>query len=263
MRYAINFTPARDAPLTLAASAWLGRDAFTDERLPAPCLATMNPEEISYHTAAARRYGFHATLKAPFSLSEQETELSLMCALDSFAGRARSFHIPRLGIARIAGLFALVPVFPVPELSAFADDVVRSFERFRAPLSDAEIARRNPGALTPAEVRNLVQWGYPYVLEAYRFHMPLTGRVPASESQRVQNALDEVFSPILGAPVLVNGVSVFVEREPGAPFTVLRYRLFGSPAGERQIAEPVRRGRGNADVRRGRTDASPQLIRNR
>ena len=263
MRYAINFTPARDAPLTSAASAWLGRDAFTDERLPAPRLATMNPEEISYHTAAARRYGFHATLKAPFSLSEQETELSLMCALDSFAGRARSFLIPRLGIARIAGLFALVPVFPVPELSAFAGDVVRSFERFRAPLSDVEIARRNPGALTPAEVRNLVQWGYPYVLEAYRFHMPLTGRVPASEAQRVQNALEEVFSSLLAAPILVNGVSVFIEREPGAPFTVLRYRSFGLPGGERQIAQPVRSARRDADVRRGRTDVLPQLIRNR
>lgn len=224
MRYALYFTPARDDRLAAAASAWLGRDAFTGEALRPPAVSSLTPAEIAYHTAAARRYGFHATLKAPFSLAESETEASLLADLEAFAGQACRVFIPRLVIGQIDGFFALVPNAPLPELDAFAAAVVRHFDRFRAPLSDAEIARRNPDALRPEEVRNLVQWGYPYVFERFRFHMTLTGRVGAAEAHRVRTALEEVFRPLLDRPIAVEGLALFVEPEPGAPFTVLSYK---------------------------------------
>jgi putative phosphonate metabolism protein len=224
MRYALYFTPAPDDRLTVAASAWLGRDAFTDEVLRAPGVHSLTPAEIAYHTAAARRYGFHATLKAPFALAENETESSLLAGLESFVRHTRRFFIPRLVIGQIDGFFALVPNPPVPELDKFAAAVVRDFDRFRSPLSDAEIARRNPDALSPEEVRNLVQWGYPYVFERFQFHMTLTGRVAAAEAPRVRAALEEVFQPVLDSPVPVDGLALFVEPEPGAPFTVLSYK---------------------------------------
>lgn len=224
MRYALYFIPARDDRLAVSASAWLGRDAFTGEALRAPVVASLTPAEIAYHTAAARRYGFHATLKAPFSLAENETEASLLAGLETFARHARSFFIPRLVICQLDGFFALVPSAPLPELDDFAAAVVRDFDRFRAPLSDAEIARRNPDALSPEEVRNLVQWGYPYVFERFQFHMTLTGRVAAAEAGRVRAALEEVFQPLLDKPVSVDGLALFVEPEPGAPFTVLSYK---------------------------------------
>lgn len=224
MRYALYFTPARDDRLAIAASSWLGRDAFTGEALPPPTAGSLSPAEIAYHTAAARRYGFHATLKAPFELAETETEASLSVALDGFARRTQTFFIPRLVITQLDGFFALIPAAPVPELAAFAADVVRDFDRYRAPLSDAEIARRNPDALRPEEVRNLVRWGYPYVFETFQFHMTLTGRVGAAEAGAVRAALDEVFQPLLDRPVAVDGLALFVEPEPGAPFAVLSYR---------------------------------------
>ncbi len=93
MRYAIYFTPERDDPLTRVAANWLGRDPFTGAAAPAPAIGRLSPAEIAFHTAAARRYGFHATLKAPFRLAGTETEASLIKAMEVFAeGRGASRH---------------------------------------------------------------------------------------------------------------------------------------------------------------------------
>lgn len=235
MRYALYFTPAKDDALAVAAARWLGRDAFADEQIVQRGAGALTPEEVAFHTAAPRRYGFHATLKAPFELADTETEASLRGAFDRFAGGARAFIIPRLVITQMDGFFALVPAAPVAELNSFAADVVRHFDGFRAPLSEADIQRRNPDALKPQEVRNLVQWGYPYVFETFRFHMTLTGRVSAEEAPRVRAALDSVFQPLIEASIAVDGLALFVEPEPGAPFSVLRYRPL-APMVERKSA---------------------------
>jgi putative phosphonate metabolism protein len=230
MRYAIYFIPEENDPLQRMAARWLGRDPFSGSAVEAPAVASLSPGEIAFHTASARRYGFHATLKAPFRLAENQTEAGLQSALDSFAQNAGPVTIPRLAIGRIDGFFALIPAMPLPELDRFAGEVVREFDRFRAPLSEAEIERRSPDALSAQEFSNLCQWGYPYVFDAFRFHMTLTGRVGAGEADRVRAALDEVFTPLLGSPVAVDGLGLFVEREPGAPFVVESWHRVGRRA---------------------------------
>src|SRR5690606_29713379 len=112
-------------------------------------------------------------------------------------------------------------------LDRFAGEVVAAFDRFRAPLSDTEIKRRNPDALNPDEFRNLLQWGYPYVFESFRFHMTLTGRVPDHDLPRVRAAIDEMFGPVLERPAMVDGLALFVEPEPGAPFMVKSWHGLG------------------------------------
>jgi putative phosphonate metabolism protein len=220
MRYAIYFTPGQDEPLTRLAASWLGRDPFTDEQPPAPPVTQLSPAEIAYHTASARRYGFHATLKAPFKLAENVTEAELDRALATFAAGAEPILLSRLVPARLDGFLALVPAGPAPDLDRFAGEVVTVFDRFRAPLSDAEIKRRNPESLSPGEFRNLLQWGYPYVFECFRFHMTLTGRVADSDLARVRAAIDEVFADVLQQPATISGLALFIEPEPGAPFVV-------------------------------------------
>src|SRR5690606_11506509 len=75
MRYAIYFTPPKDETLTRVAERWLGRSAFGGGRdLPATSVGRFSSSEIAFHTAAPRRYGFHATLKTPFRLAEGRTE---------------------------------------------------------------------------------------------------------------------------------------------------------------------------------------------
>lgn len=227
MRYALYFTPARDHPLTRLASSWLGRDAFTGAAVTPPAVNGLSPAEIAFHTAAARRYGFHATLKAPFRLAAGETEASLIAAQSAFAAAMQPGAMPRLKITRIDGFFALVPSGPAPEMEAFAGEVVRAFDRFRAPLSPAETERRNPDALSAAEFANLTRWGYPYVFETFRFHMTLTGRVAAEHAARVEAALAAIFAPVLAEPVPLDSLALFVEPEPGAPFTVLAHVPLG------------------------------------
>ncbi len=235
MRYAIYFTPGRDHPLTRTAAKWLGRDPFSGELGTPPEISCLQPAEIAYYTAAARRYGFHATLKAPFRLAKGETEASLNEALDLFAGSVAPVTIPRLEIRRLDNFLALVPAAPLPGLNKLADDVVCAFERFRAPLTEAELERRNPDSLSPVEFRNLMRWGYPYVFETFRFHMTLTGRVTPEESVRIIAAIEEFFGAILKDPVTVDGLALFVEREAGAPFCVQSYHPLRSQQ-ERKIA---------------------------
>ncbi|MGF7005590.1 DUF1045 domain-containing protein [Aminobacter sp. BE322] len=235
MRYAIYFTPEHDDPLCRIAAGWLGRDAFGGASLPAKAHGELSAAEVAFHTAAARRYGFHATLKAPFRLADGVSEQMLVDAVDAFAAETVPFDIPRLKLAQIDGFFALVPTETLPELDRFAGDVVGAFEPHRAPLTDAELARRNPDALSPQECRYLSQWGYPYVFDAFRFHMTLTGRVATEEVLRVRAAIEQCLGNVLDRPVPVAGLAVFVEPAAGAPFEVLSYHALGRQA-ERKTA---------------------------
>ncbi|MCY6382033.1 DUF1045 domain-containing protein [Hoeflea prorocentri] len=220
MRYAIYFAPPSSDPLTRVATNWLGRDAFTDETVEAPAISGLNDAEIAFHTASPRRYGFHGTLKAPFSLASGMSENELVTELASFSGSVQSFEIPKLSITRIGAFFALVPDNPVAELEDLAARCVRDFEAYRAPLDDAEIERRSPQHLTPPQLANLQRWGYPYVFEEFRFHMTLTGPVGSADAPRIEQALHAFFDPVLSEPVEVRNIALFTEAETGAPFKV-------------------------------------------
>lgn len=223
MRFAIYFTPPRDHPLTRAAAAWLGRDAFGGMVTEPVAVEGLSEREVAFHTASARRYGFHATIKAPFELAEGETPEGLDAALEAFARERAPVAIDRLVLARLDGFHALVPSVSSAALQDFAGEVVRHFDGFRAPLSQADIARRNPEALSAAEVANLMRWGYPYVFETFRFHMTLTGRMKGEEERRVRAELERRFAPFIDAPLAIDGLAVFEETEPGAPFVVRAY----------------------------------------
>ncbi len=228
MRYAVYFTPGQNDPLTRVAAGWLGRDPFTGGQLPPPAVATLSPAEIAFHTASARRYGFHATLKAPFHLAEGVSEADLDEELARFASGCEPVLLSKLVPKRIDGFLALVPASPAPDLDRLAGEIVTHFDRFRAPLSEADIRRRSPESLSPEEFRNLMQWGYPYVFESFRFHMTLTGRVPDADLSRVRAAIDEVFAAALDQPAVIDGLALFVEPEPGAPFVVKSWYGLGS-----------------------------------
>lgn len=219
-RYAIYYTPPHEAALTKAANAWIGRDAFTNAIVPRPPNPSLSAAEIAFHTAAPRRYGFHATLKAPFRLAEGESESSLIAALEAFAATVAPVVLPRVAIGQLDDFLALVPETRSLELNRLADQVVTTFDRFRAPMRHAEVVRRNPASLTPAGLRNLLQWGYPHVFESFRFHMTLTGKLALSERQRVRDALTHHLASALPSPFVIASLALFVEPEPGAPFEV-------------------------------------------
>lgn len=233
MRYALYFTPAPDDPLTLAAQAWLGRDAFTGKAVEACPPAGFTPEEFCRLTQEPRRYGFHATLVAPFRLREEATTGGLTEAADSFAAQVSRFTVPSLSITRIGRFFALTPARP-ERISALASEAVDWFDGLRAPLNDAEIERRRPALLSERQRLYLHRYGYPYVKEEFRFHMTLTGPVEAQAEARVCSALHRHFDPLLARPLDVSAVALFIEAGPLADFVVHSIHRLGMAAARRQ-----------------------------
>ncbi|WLR95167.1 DUF1045 domain-containing protein [Shinella zoogloeoides] len=235
MRYALYFTPPASDPLTLSAQRWLGRNAFTGAALEQPTVAGFDAAALAGLTADPRRYGFHATLKAPFTLSEGRSEAELIAEIGRFVAETDAFDIPEVVVGRLGSFFALVPGDHCDALQGFAAEVVRRFERFRAPLSSADIARRKPDELNADERQNLVQWGYPYVFDEFRFHMTLTGRVPAERRDAVETVLLDQFAEFHGRPLPVTGLALFREPSRGADFTVHSLFPLGGAA-NRKIA---------------------------
>jgi Protein of unknown function (DUF1045) len=84
-RYAIYFVPAAGSDLYRFGSSILGYDCYTGEAVTHPDDVTGDAASWCSITEEPRRYGFHATLKAPFHLSRDYTELQLADAVRNFA----------------------------------------------------------------------------------------------------------------------------------------------------------------------------------
>jgi putative phosphonate metabolism protein len=223
MRFAIFFTPPPEHPLSKAAALWLGRDAFSGEEFAQIGGEGFTDRDIRELTAAPRRYGFHATLHAPFLLSEGTTGGDVDAAFQTACRELQPVPLWRLGVERIGSFFALTPIASSSEpVSALAADLVRRFDRLRAPPSAAEIERRNPEKLSPGQRRNLERWGYPYVFDDFRFHMTLTGPVPEESRAAMQRLLETRFRPLIEQPVTIDALSLFVEATPPGDFLVKR-----------------------------------------
>lgn len=238
MRAAIYFAPDPGSALARRASAWLGREAGSGrelERIAAPDLHGVDLDTI---TASPRRYGFHATLKAPFALADGMTLSRLGSALAGFAARRRAIKVS-LTLAELGGFLALVPEAHCEDLDTLAAATVVQFEQARAPLAEAELARRRQAALTPRQDELLRRWGYPYVLDEFRFHMTLTGRLEDGPRRRVLDYLRAVFADVLAEPVDVDRLALFVEDAPGRPFRTHSFHKLGTAA----LSEPFRERR--------------------
>jgi putative phosphonate metabolism protein len=231
LRYAIYATPSADHPLTRAAVSWLGRDAFAGADHPLPAVNGFSGGTIEAYLADPARYGFHGTLKAPFTLAPGQSEAALIESLDAFAAAARPVVVPELVVRRLGRFFALVPNERVAALDDLAANIVAEFEPFRAPLSEADIARRRAAGLTLDEETNLIRWGYPYVFDAFRYHMSLTGRVPKEDAEAMAGELKRHFAEFDGKPFLLDRLAIFVEPERGAPFRVRHVATMPGVAG--------------------------------
>jgi putative phosphonate metabolism protein len=220
------------------AEQWLGRSVSSDPVTPGVPVGWTRAA-VDAMTVDARRYGFHATLKAPFRLAEGRTPEELNAAVARFAAGTAAAVIPQLTLARLGGFFALVPGAQAAGLHALADDVVMAFDDFRAPATDAELARRNQAALTPRQRELLSAWGYPYVLDEFGFHLTLTDRVPREQRPAVERVLTDWFAELLGADMPVDALGVFTEAEPGAPFELSAVHHLQPALARPRPAEPA------------------------
>ncbi|MDF0605187.1 DUF1045 domain-containing protein [Neisseriaceae bacterium TC5R-5] len=221
-RYALYFAPQIDSPWWQAGSAWLGRCAAHRQILAAPPISGISREQHQQLTAAPRRYGWHATLKAPFTLAAEHDQHSLLAAVRQLARQLTPFTLPSLELTRLDDFLALVPDTPSPAIQHLADCCVTDLHMLAAPLSEAEWQRRRAAGLSAAQEALLLRWGYPYVLEEFRFHFSLSGSLrntPTATAQYLMDAAQSWFAP-LGACEL-DSISVFIEPASGADFVLL------------------------------------------
>ena len=233
MRYAIWFTPPASDPLSLVAANWLGRNVFSGDMLEPPAVRGLGIHEIAFHTAVPRRYGFHGVLKAPFHLSADMSEPQLLRDLMRYAGTFAPFQISRLEIARLGSFYSLMPSAPCEQIQYLASAIVQEFDRYRAPLSEADIERSDPDGLSAAQFANLHRWGNPYVMDEFRFHMPVTGSINAIDMPRIEPALRTIFEPVLKEPVMVSNVALMIEEGAGGPFRVHSLHPMGKVSARR------------------------------
>ena len=222
-RHAIYFAPA-PGPLARFGAEWLGwePEAGAEVGPPAglpPGLAARRAEV----TGEPRRYGFHATLKAPFRLAEGTTIAALDAAAAALAAGQAGFDLP-LRVAAVGRFVALVPAGDGGAVEDVAGLCVVGLDRFRAPLTEAELARRRAGGLDDAGEARLARWGYPWVLDRFRFHMTLTGALGDDRGAMVA-ALAGVLAPLLATPVAIDAICRFSEGADGRFRLVRRFRF--------------------------------------
>lgn len=233
-RFAIYYAPGADEPLWSKAAEWLGRDPLSGATLHGP-LADAARDALFDRSISARRYGFHATLKAPIALAEGKSRAELETALAAFAVGAEPVAIGKLKLALIDGFLALIPANQTAELTGFAAEVVEAFEPFRALPSVAERERRLKGGhLSERQIELMDRFGYPYVFEQFRFHMTLTDRLPETEREAYTRAASAHFGALAEAETVLDRLVLFHEPEAGAPFMrVADFMLEGEAVDER------------------------------
>ena len=228
IRYAVYFVPSTDDPLWRFGCQAVGYDSATGEEVPFHDAPFYRAPQIAEWTADPRRYGFHATLKPPFHFADGAVVEDLEQSLAEFSATTAPVELGHLAVSILGRFLALTPREAGPAASEFAAKCVRAFEAFRAPLSEADRARRLAGNLTERQVAYLDQWGYPYVFEEFRFHMTLTGRLPDdATSDAARDQLSDLYAAI-DRPVRIDALTLCEQATRDSRFRVRRrFQLTG------------------------------------
>jgi hypothetical protein len=227
-RYAVYFVPAPDSALYRFGSAVLGYDCYDASDVGFPDVLPMERPAWRDLTSEPRRYGFHATLKAPFFLASGTAESDLLAQFRTFAGGLDEAPAFAPVIDALEGFIAIVPTARDPAIDRLAASCVTGFDRFRAPLNDEDRRRRMAG-LSKQHVAYLDRWGYPFVFDAFRLHLTLTGRLATEARATVLSALREGFAAACGArPVRIDRLALLRQDRPDARFRVIDYAAIGA-----------------------------------
>ncbi len=214
-RYAIYYTPPPGRFAELGAR-WLGWDIAKGQPVGTPDLDIV---------ATPRRYGFHATLKAPFFLVDGVTEDDLICAFRDLAQNLAPVALEGLEVRRLGGFVALEPFGNKDALQSLAANCVTRLDLFRAPMSEAERLRKTKPHMTQAHRQNLEQWGYAHVMDSFRFHMTLSGPLPKHIRDRVMTQAEAHFAPAQIAPLTIATITLVGERADGTFKSIEQARL--------------------------------------
>lgn len=221
-RLAVYYAP-RPGAFARHAAAWLGRDAETGQALDQPRLPGI-PDPATL-TVEPRRYGFHGTLRAPFRLADGVTMAQVADTVAHLAADLAPVVCDGLRLEDLHGFVALTPTGCEAALLDLGARVVEATNPLRAPLTPAEVARRRPADLSARQRALLDCWGYPHVMEEFRFHLTLTDRL--ADPAPVIAALADHFAQVLPRPFAIEDLCLFGEDAEGRFHLLHRYALTG------------------------------------
>jgi putative phosphonate metabolism protein len=218
-RFAVYYAPSRESAWWRAGSAWLGRDAENGEQCVPPQLQSLT-RPLAELTEAPRRYGWHGTLVAPFRLADGVTQTDLLEATRAWAHTQSPFALP-VEAATLGDFVALRAVDQQSEanIRAVAASALQTLDALRARPSAADLARRLAAPLSERQRALLVEWGYPYVFDEFRFHMTLSSSLADAQERAALVAWWQGQTSALG-PLPVDQAALFVEPAPGEPFVL-------------------------------------------
>lgn len=221
-RYAIYYTPKPGTPLADFGAHWLGWDSNKGATRPHP---DMKGLDVAALTATPRKYGFHGTIKPPFRLAEGTTAQTLSDALANLCANAAVVTLDGLQLARLGRFLALVPVGDANALGQLAARCVQELDSFRAPPRAGELEKRRAMQLNPQQEAHLKRWGYPHVLDQFRFHMTLTGRLDPDTRAQAEMALTGQINTLDVSPHAVTALTLMGEDAAGRFHQIHRYAL--------------------------------------
>lgn len=224
-RYAIYATP-EPGPLADFGAAWLGWDCAAGCGVDHPRVPGL-PAPLAEITETPRKYGLHATMKPPFRLTEGQSETALTAAFETYCSATEPVTLDGLELARLGRFLALVPLGDQTALCILAAKTLRAFEPFRARLTEPDLARRRAAGLSPEHDALLVKWGYPYVMQAFRFHITLSGKLPRAHAIQTQAVLARLIEPLLPHPFHITALSLMGEDGLGRFHLIQRNALSG------------------------------------
>ena len=219
-RFAIYYLPP-PGPLADFGAAWLGWDVARGCAVAQP-----DVPGIGRMTKTPRKYGFHATLKAPFALRPGMSQSGLEAECADFAAAQGVVAFDGLRLGQMGRMLALVPVGESKALRALASGCVQRFDAFRRPAEEAYLARRRAAGLNAVQDAYLLRWGYPYVLEEFRFHMTLTGGLREEQLALAQDHLRAAL-PDLPTPFVIDRIALVGQREDGFFQQIRSFALTG------------------------------------
>jgi len=219
-RYAIFWLPPADSALAAFGREWFG---ICPERGAVGAPATLGlPEALAAEaTARPRRYSLHGTIVAPFRPAEAVTGETLADELRAFCARRIARRTGPLRFSRFARHLALIPEDGTARLDWLAAEAVTHFNAFRAPPTEDDLARYPAEQYSPRQRQNARDFGYPYVLSDFVFHVTLAGPLEPEPLDQVQAALAPRTEPLTGEPLEIGSLCLLGEPDQAAPFRLI------------------------------------------
>ena len=223
-RFAIYYAPDENSELDVFGRCWLGWDPFLGKEISKKY--RKNFLNFDNFVVGPKKYGFHGNLKAPFRLKKEYTYSDLEKKVYEIAKELQRFDVGKLNLKKIGNFIALVPE-KNDKIKYLSNKLVTGLDFLRDELLEEEILKRNPQTLTLNQKKMLTNWGYPYVLDEFNFHLTLTDKIDNKKIDNILKSIKRNLRYIDFEKVNFNNICIFGEKKDEKFYFIKRFKLEG------------------------------------